>query len=268
MTEETTNDDVLIEQAEGIILITLNRPRARNAINRAMSDAIAETMQRADTDPAVRAMVITSSTSTSFCAGADLKETAQGVDLYASTGPLASWGLAGSTARTPSVPVIAAVEGQALGGGFEIVLAADIVVASSEASFGLPEVRVGLMPGAGGAVRLPRQLPRKVAMDMMLTRETLSAGRAYSLGLVSRLTDPGSAHREAYSVAEAIANGAPLAVRATKEVALELNEGVESDETTRWQRNEKVFGRIMASNDAREGTEAFSEKREPVWAGL
>lgn len=259
--------DALVAVEDGIMTITLNRPKAMNAVSLEMSDAVAAAMEQADTDPGVRVVIITSSSTKAFCAGADLKATSQGQALFDADGPHGSWGLAGATRRTPAVPVIAAVEGLALGGGFEIALAADILVASTASSFGLPEVTVGLMAGAGGAVRLPGQLPQKVAMTMLLTGEQLDAEQAHQLGLISRLVEPGSADAEAQRLAQRIASAAPLAIRATKAVALDLRDGVQADQRAGWERNESEFGRVMASADAAEGTTAFREKRCPVWTG-
>lgn len=258
---------VHFEVSNGIASIVLNRPDAMNAINREVSDVIAGVMQRADTDPEIKAVVIGSSHPKVFCAGADLAALSKGIAVYDTDGPNASWGLAGCTARTPAVPVIAAVDGAALGGGFEIALAADILIASSSATFGLPEVQVGLIAAAGGVVRLPRQLPRKVALDVLLTGERLDAERAYGLGLVSRLAEPGEAVDTAMEVAARIAGHAPLAVRSSKSTALELVDGVERDEVSRWERSHEAFAAILETDDAREGATAFKEKRTPSWTG-
>jgi crotonobetainyl-CoA hydratase len=256
-----------ISAASGVLTVLLDRPEAKNAINVAMSDAVGAAMERADTDPQIHAVVIASAHEGIFCAGADLKATSRGEPSFAADGPFGSWGLAGSTARTPSVPVIAAVEGLALGGGFEICLSADLLVASPSASFGLPEVSVGLMAGAGGAVRLPDQLPRKVALDMLLTGRRLAAEEAHRLGLVSRLAEPGRALATAQEIAATIAGHAPLAVRATKATALNLIDGVERAQQERWQRNATEFEAVLVSADAAEGTAAFRDKRAPLWAG-
>jgi crotonobetainyl-CoA hydratase len=251
----------------GVLTVLLDRPEAKNAINVAMSDAIGAAMERAETDPCIHAVVIASAHEGIFCAGADLKATSRGEPSFAADGPYGSWGLAGSTARTPSVPVIAAVEGLALGGGFEICLAADLLVATPTASFGLPEVSVGLTAGAGGAVRLPGQLPRKVALDLLLTGRRLDADEAHRLGLVSRLVEPGRALATARQIATTIAGHAPLAVRATKATALDLVNGVERGQLNRWERNAGEFEAVLASVDAAEGTAAFRDKRAPQWTG-
>lgn len=256
-----------ITETSGVLTVLLDRPEAKNAINVAMSDAIGAAMERADTDPGIHAIVIASAHEGIFSAGADLKATSRGEPSFAEDGPYGSWGLAGSTARTPAVPVIAAVEGLALGGGFEICLAADLLIASPTASFGLPEVSVGLMAGAGGAVRLPDQLPRKVALDLLLTGRRLDADEAHRLGLVSRLVEPGCALTTAQEAAATIAGHAPMSVRATKATALDLIDGMERGHLDRWQRNTAEFDAVLASEDATEGTTAFREKRAPQWTG-
>lgn len=266
-TSSDLKQPVHIEVEDGIASVVFNRPDAMNAVNREVSDAIATLMQQAGSDPEIKAVVLSSAHPKVFSAGADLASLSQGVEVYDTDGPNASWGLAGCTSRTPAVPVIAAVDGAALGGGFEIALAADILVASSAANFGLPEVQVGLIAAAGGAVRLPRQLPVKVAMDMLLTGERLNAERAHALGLVSRLTEPDAAFDTAMEVAARIASHAPLAIRASKATALELTGGVPREEMQRWQRNNQEFATILATDDAREGATAFTEKRTPQWSG-
>lgn len=252
---------------DGVLIITLDRPEAMNAINRDLSNSVATAMRRADEDPAIKAVIICSAHPKVFCAGADLESVSRGIPLFAQGGPNAPWGLAGCTSKTPEIPVIAAIEGLALGGGFEIALAADILIASSSASFGLPEVQVGLIAGAGGTVRLPRQIPQKVALDLMLTGERLPAERAAALGLVSRLVEPGQALSAATEVGARIAGNAPLAVKASKSTALDLIDGVEREEIARWERNGVEFKTVLSSQDAQEGPSAFTEKRPPRWVG-
>lgn len=256
-----------ITVTSGVMTVLLNRPETKNAINLQMSDAVGAAMEQADTDTRIQVVLIASAHEGIFCAGADLKATSRGEPSFAEDGPYESWGLAGCTARTPSVPVIAVVEGLALGGGFEICLAADLLVASESAAFGLPEVGVGLMAGAGGAVRLPSQLPRKVALDLLLTGRRLSAEEAHRLGLISRIVEQGTALTEAQKVAATIAGNAPLAVRASKATALDLVDGVERAQLDRWQRNTLEFAAVLDSDDAAEGAAAFRDKRAPQWTG-
>lgn len=256
-----------ISQRDGIVTLLLNRPKAKNAINFETSQAIANAMNDVEANPEIRAVVIGSAVEGVFSAGADLVEASQGKPSYDMDGPNAAWGLAGITEKTPRVPVIAAVDGLAMGGGFEIALAADILVASEAAFFALPEVKVGLMAGAGGAVRLPGQLPQKIAMDMLLTGRIMKADEAHRLGLISRLVEPGAALEVAQEVATTISRNAPLGVAGSKATLLNLQDGVEQAHVSRWERNAAEFAFIMASADAQEGTTAFAEKREPVWSG-
>lgn len=256
-----------ISQQNNIVTILLNRPEAKNAINFEVSQAIANVMNEVESNPAIRAVVVGSAVEGVFSAGADLVEASQGKPSYDMDGPNAVWGLAGLTEKTPRVPVIAAVDGLAMGGGFEIALASDILVASHAATFTLPEVKVGLMAGAGGAVRLPGQLPQKIAMDMLLTGRTMKAEEAHRLGLISRLVDVGAALDTALNVAATISENAPLGVAGSKATVLNLREGVEQAQISRWERNATEFAFVMASADAQEGTTAFAEKREPAWSG-
>ncbi|MGW6174199.1 crotonase/enoyl-CoA hydratase family protein [Arthrobacter sp. NPDC055138] len=257
----------LVETSDRVMTITLNRPEAFNAVNMEMSNLVAEALERAEHDDDVRVVIIRGAGTKAFCSGADLKAVSRGEELFDAEGRYGDWGLAGCTERTIAKPVIAAVEGIAYGGGFEVALAADIVVASSAAKFALPEVKVGLVAGAGGAVRLPRQLPLKVAMDLLLTGEPLGAERAYSFGLVSRLTAPGETYAEALRLATQISKNAPLSLQASKKVAVQLEAGRAGTEEAGWKTNSVEFHRILASNDAKEGAAAFAEKRAPQWTG-
>lgn len=258
---------VNISQEHGVVTILLNRPEAKNALNFEVSQTIANTMNKIEQDPEVRVVVVGSAVGGVFSAGADLVEASQGKPSYDMDGANAPWGLAGMTAKTPQVPVIAAVDGLAMGGGFEIALAADILVASDAATFALPEVKVGLMAGAGGAVRLPGQLPRKIAMDLLLTGRIMHADEAHRLGLISRLVEPGTTLDVAAEIAATITKNAPLGVRGSKLTLLDLQDGIERDQVGRWQRNANEFGRILESADAQEGATAFREKRAPSWSG-
>ncbi|AUI50599.1 enoyl-CoA hydratase-related protein [Arthrobacter crystallopoietes] len=257
----------LVETVNQVMTITLNRPEAFNAVNMEMSNLVAEAMASAENDNDVRVVVIRGTGGKAFCAGADLKAVSRGEELFDSQGKYGEWGLAGCTGRTISKPVIAAVDGIAYGGGFEVALAADIIVASSTTRFALPEVKVGQLAGAGGAVRLPRQLPLKVAMDMLLTGEPISAERAHAFGLVSRLTEPGCAYADALKLAKAISRNAPLSLQSTKKVAVQLDTGRAGTEKAAWNVNSVEFPAILASNDAKEGATAFAEKRAPHWTG-
>jgi crotonobetainyl-CoA hydratase len=268
MTQITTLDQAVVQERDGhVLVLRINRPEALNAINREVSTSIAAGLREADRDPAIRAVVITGTGDKAFCAGADLKALARGESLWPEGEELAGFGFAGCTERLIGVPVIAAVNGLAFGGGLEIALAADIIVADPQARFAVPEVTRGIIPGAGGAVRLPRQLPTKVAQWMLLTGEPIDARRAYDLGLVSVLSEKGGALERALEVAATIAGNAPLAVRATQEIYRVPLGGLPSDELAAWRLNNEAVPRVQASRDAMEGARAFAERRRPEWEG-
>jgi enoyl-CoA hydratase len=249
---------VLVDSAAGVVVITINRPEARNAINRAASEAIAEAIDRLDSDAALSVGILTGAGG-HFCAGMDLKAFMRGERVE-----LEGRGLAGLAERPPHKPLIAAVEGYALAGGFEIALACDLIVAAENAQFGIPEVRRGLIAGSGGLLRLPQKMPRQIAMEYALTGRMMSAADAGRWGLVNRLTPAGDALEAARSLAaEIIANG-PLAVAMTKKVIDEAPAWPAGDV---WPRQREILERVISSNDAREGALAFAEKRAPVWSG-
>ncbi len=251
-------DAVLTEAADGIGLITINRPQARNAVNGEVARGIAAAIDDFDARGDVRVLVLTGAGG-SFCAGMDLK------GFLAGDAPVAPGrGFAGITERPPVKPVIAAVEGYALAGGFEIVLACDLVVASEEARFGLPEVRRGLVAGAGGLLRLARRIPYHLAMEIVLTGEYVPAARLADAGLVNRLAAPGQALAEARELAALVAQGAPLALAASKRVVVE---SADWDSHEAFARQGDIISPIFGSADAMEGAVAFAEKRAPVWRG-
>jgi crotonobetainyl-CoA hydratase len=253
----------LAERQGHVLVITLNRPEAMNAVNADVSTAVGEAIEQADKDAEVRAVVLTGAGERAFCAGADLKALSRGEDISAPGHP--EWGFAGYVRHLISKPTIAAVNGFALGGGTELALASDIVVAAEPARFGLPEVTRGLFAAAGGVFRLPVQIPRKIAMEMMFTGEPVSAERALALGLVNHVVPDGSALEAALAIAAKISANAPLAVQASKRLATGLEEGALPDEELTWRRNDDELATIFASQDAAEGTRAFAEKRPPVW---
>jgi enoyl-CoA hydratase len=256
--EATMADAVLAEAADGVGVITINRPQARNAVNGEVARGIAAAIEDFDARSDVRVLVLTGAGS-SFCAGMDLK------GFLAGDAPVAPGrGFAGITERPPVKPVIAAVEGYALAGGFEIVLACDLVVASEEASFGLPEVRRGLVAGAGGLLRLARRIPYHLAMEIVLTGEHFPAARLAEAGLVNRLTAAGQALAGARELAARIAPGAPLALAASKRVVVE---SADWDSAEAFARQGDIIGPVFGSADAMEGAVAFAEKRAPVWRG-
>ncbi|MFA1546052.1 crotonase/enoyl-CoA hydratase family protein [Actinomadura chokoriensis] len=251
-------DEVLVEHADGVAVVTINRPEARNAVNRAVSDGIAAALEEFESRKDLTVAILTGAGGT-FCSGMDLKAFVAGENV---THP--ERGLAGITLRPPAKPVIAAVEGYALAGGCEVALACDLIVAAEDARFGLPEVKRGLVAGAGGLVRLPRRVPRGVAMRLALTGEPVTAAETGRYGLVTEITAPGKALEGARALAGAIAANAPLAVAATKRI-LDAQADWASDEA--FGRQEEIIRPVLASADAREGAIAFAEKRPPVWRG-
>lgn len=252
-------DAVLSEfRADGITVITLNRPEARNAVNRVVAEGVAAALDELDRRDDQVVGVITGAGG-SFCSGMDLK-----AFLMGETPSIEGRGLAGITEAPPRKPVIAAVEGYALAGGCEIALACDMVVAASDAKFGIPEVKRGLVAAAGGLLRLPRRIPYSVALEIALTGDFLDADRAHTYGLVNRVTEPGAALDGALALARAIAANGPLAVRATKEIVANAPNWPADEE---WQRMREIAGPVMESDDAREGARAFAEKRAPRWTG-
>jgi crotonobetainyl-CoA hydratase len=257
----------LAELHDHVLLLTLNRPEARNAVNLALTVAVGEALDYADATPEVWAVIVTGAGDKAFCAGADLKEAAAGRLTDPSDQRLTAWGFAGYVSHHIAKPIIAAVNGFALGGGTEIVLASDLAVAVDSATFGLPEVRRGIFAGAGGAFRLPRQIPPKIAMEVMLTGAPLSAERALMLGLVNRVVPAESLLDSAFELADAICGNAPLAVQTSKRIARGITDGQIAAEDGDWARTAAEGTRLMRSADAMEGMRAFAEKRAPVWQG-
>jgi len=248
---------VLVEQRDRILIITINRPNARNAVNAAVSMGLADAMDRLDGDEGLSVGILTGAGG-SFSAGMDLKAFARGENVVVEGRGM------GFTERPPAKPLIAAVEGYCLAGGCELALATDLIVASKESAFGIPEVKRGLVAAGGGLVRLPQRIPYAIAMELALTGENLSAERAHELGLVNELAEPGSALEAAIGLAERISANGPLAIAATKRVIIEAPTH-SPDEVWSWQR--KLLTPVFTSNDAREGAVAFAEKRAPQWTG-
>jgi len=251
-------DSVTVHQIEGVQVISINRPQVRNAINRAVSEAVAAAVDELDERTDLTLGIITG-TGGNFCTGMDLKAFLAG-ELVALPGR----GLAGFIQRPPRKPMIAAVEGWAVAGGFEIALACDLIVAARDARFGLPEVRRGLVAAAGGLLRLPRRIPPAIAKQLALTGEPLSAADASRLGLANELTEPGQALDGALDLARRITPNGPLAVRTTKQI---LDQALDWTVAEGFSRQEPMVAQILASADAREGAAAFAEKRPPAWTG-
>jgi len=255
--QEANEPEVLVEQRDRILIITINRPKAKNAVNSAVANGLAAAVDRLDDDPGLSVGILTGAGG-SFCAGMDLKAFARG-EL-----PIVEGRGMGFTERPPVKPLIAAVEGYALAGGTELALATDLIVASTDSAFGIPEVKRGMVAGGGGLLRLPQRIPSAIAMELALTGENLSAERAHALGMVNVLADPGSALDAAIALAEKIAANGPLAVAATKQIIVESRGW--SPETMFAEQN-KLMAPVFSSNDAKEGAIAFAEKRPPKWTG-
>ncbi|MFC7676948.1 crotonase/enoyl-CoA hydratase family protein [Mycolicibacterium sp. GCM10028919] len=259
---ETAAPGALTERRGNVLLITLNRPEARNAINASVSIAVGDALAEAQNDPEVRAVVITGAGQT-FCAGADLKAIARRENLYHPEH--GEWGFAGYVQHVIDKPTIAAVNGTALGGGTEMALASDLVVAEERTKFGLPEVKRGLIAAAGGVFRIVDHLPRKVAMEMIFTGEPMTSADALKWGLINQVVPDGTVVDAALALAERITVNAPLAVWASKRVALGVDEGAITGEQAGWTRTMREMGAVLRSADAKEGPMAFAEKRPPVW---
>ncbi|MFZ4604229.1 MAG: crotonase/enoyl-CoA hydratase family protein [Caulobacterales bacterium] len=250
--------DVLYETTNGVAVITLNRPEAKNALNGAVMDGLRSAFANVASDPDVRVAILTGAGGI-FCSGMDLKAFARGEKIDGSGLPFSS-----QNRLVLDKPLIAAVEGFCLAGGFEVALSCDLIVASEAAKFGLPEVKRGLIAAGGGLVRLPRQAPWRVAMELVLTGEAVGADRMAHFGIVNRLAPAGEALSVALQLAAAIAANGPLAIAASKRVMLQ-SAGLSEDEALAQQASE--VGPVFASNDAKEGATAFAEKRPPVWRG-
>jgi enoyl-CoA hydratase len=251
-------EPVLVERRGAVQVVTINRPEARNALDAAVARGVAAAVDELDASPDLRAGVLTGAGGT-FSAGMDLKAFLRG-----ETPAIEGRGLCGITMTPPRKPLVAAVEGWALAGGFELVLACDLVVAGRTARFGVPEVQRSLVAAAGAALLLPERIPRAVALELLLTGQPVDAERSAAVGLVNRVVDEGAALAEAVALAEVIAANGPLAVAASKQIALAAP-GWPAEE--RWARQEALVRPVFESDDAREGAVAFGERRPPQWRG-
>lgn len=252
------SDEVLVERRDRILIITINRPEVRNAINTAVAEAIAAAIDELDGTPKLSLGILTGAGGT-FCAGMDLKAFVAG-----QRSSLPGRGFGGITEAPPTKPLIAAVEGYALAGGCELVLACDLVTAADNAKFGIPEVKRGLVAAAGGLMRLQHRIPPHVAMELALTGDFLDASDAHRYGLVNRLTPAGGALDAALGLADKIAANGPLAVAASKRIIVESADWSSAD---MWERQAALIEPVFHSADAIEGAKAFAEKRPPVWQG-
>lgn len=252
------SDEVLVERRGAVQVITINRPEAKNALNLGVAQGIAAAVDELDASDELRVGVLTGAGGV-FSAGMDLKAFLRG-----ESPAIEGRGLCGITQAPPRKPLIGAVEGWALAGGFELLLACDLVVAATTARFGVPEVKRSLVAAGGAALHLPRRLPPAVALELLLTGDPISAERAAEVGLVNRVTDEGGALDGAVALGETIAANGPLAVAATKEVARQTVDWTLAD---MWAKQEPIIRPVFSSEDAKEGATAFAEKRAPVWKG-
>jgi enoyl-CoA hydratase len=253
-----TDQAVLTERRERVLLITINRPDQRNAVNAAVAVGIAAALDELDADAELSIGIITGA-GKGFCSGMDLKAFVAGERPYAE-----DRGFAGITQRASAKPLIAAIEGFAVAGGLEVALSCDLIVAARGARLGIPEVKRSLVAAGGGLLRLPRVLPRNIAMEMALTGDPIVAERGHELGLVNRLAEPGAAVETALELAARIAQNGPLALAASKRI---LNESVDWPDSEFFTRQAEISGPVMDSEDAREGATAFAQKRAPAWKG-
>jgi len=251
------SEEVLTSEEDGILVVTINRPDAKNAMTKAAAEGIAAAMDRLDSDDNLRVGILTGAGGT-FCSGMDLKGFLRG-----ESPSVEGRGFGGVVQQPPEKPLIAAVEGYALAGGLELMIACDLVVASAGAKFGIPEVKRGLVAAAGGVMMLPDQIPERIAMELELTGDFIDAPRAYELGLINRVTDGDALSGAKELAARIVANG-PLAVRVSKQV-IKQSRGWPMDE--RYKRQTQLIAPVFVSEDAREGAAAFAEKRAPNWKG-
>lgn len=251
------SDEVLVERRGRTLIITINRPEARNAFNLAVAQGLADAMDELDDTPELSVAIVTGAGG-NFCAGMDLK------GFMAGEMPFVEGRGVGFTERPPRKPVIAAVEGYALAGGTEIVLATDLVVAAKNAKFGIPEAKRGLVAAGGGLLRLPKRIPYQKAMELALTGDSFTAEEASDWGFVNVLTEPGEALAGALALAERITANGPLAIAVSKEVIMKSRDWTEAE---MWKKQTELIAPVFSSKDAMEGATAFAEKRKPNWTG-
>jgi enoyl-CoA hydratase len=256
--EQTSTDApaVLTERRGSVLIITLNRPQVRNAVNTALAEGVAEALDSLDADDTLTAGVVTGAGGF-FCAGMDLGAFAKGESPW-----VEGRGFGGITQRAADKPLIAAIEGFAVAGGLEIALSCDLIVAAKGAKLGIPEAKRSLVAAGGGLLRLPKRMPYHVVMELALTGDPLPAERFHELGVVNRLADPGAALDVALELAAALAQNGPLALIASKKI---IEQQFDWSTEEMWTRQGEIAGPVMTSEDAREGATAFKEKRAPVW---
>jgi enoyl-CoA hydratase len=250
--------EVIVEHEDGLVVITINRPDQRNAVNRAVSYGVCAAVDELDARPDLHVGILTGAGG-NFCSGMDLKAFLRGEVTR-----VEGRGILGIALTPPKKPLIAAVEGYALAGGFESMLACDLAVAAQDAKFGLPEAKRGLAAAAGGLLRLPRLIPARIAMEMALTGDMMGAERLHAYGLLNELTEPGGALAAARALAGRILANAPLSLAASKRVIVESRDWPLAE---MFARQQEITESVLASLDAREGAAAFAERRAPVWRG-
>ena len=249
---------VLTDVADGVMTITINRPAAKNAVNKDVAVGIAAALDQLDADENTHVVILTGAGGT-FCSGMDLKAFVTGETPY-----VEGRGFAGMVQRSTDKPLIAAVEGYALAGGCELAITCDLIVAADNSKFGIPEVKRGLAAAAGGLVRLPRQISSRVAMEMALTGDFMDADRALSLGLINQVAPAGEALAQAKALAAKIAENGPLAVKRSKQV---IKESIDWSQGEMFEKQQEIVNPVFSSEDAIEGATAFAEKRKPNWKG-
>jgi crotonobetainyl-CoA hydratase len=254
----------LVDRVDHTMVVTINRPEVSNAVDAAVSAIVGDALEEADRDPDVRVVVLTGAGDRAFCAGIDLAALARGERVFAPG--RGRWNFAGYVNHVIAKPTIAAVNGIAYGGGLELVLASDLALSARSARFALPEVKRGIIAAAGGAFRIAEQLPKKLALHLLLTGEPIDANTAYSHGLLNAVVPDGTVLDAALDLAGRIAANAPLAVQASKRIAHGITDGATPD-SARWQQTYAELNAVLASEDAKEGPKAFAEKRAPVWRG-
>ena len=252
------SDEVLVDVADGIMTVTINRPDAKNAVNKAVADGIAAAMEELDNNDDIRVAILTGAGG-GFCSGMDLKAFVTGEFPI-----VPGRGFAGLVEKPPQKPLIAAVEGFALAGGLEVMISCDLVVVAEKARLGIPEVKRGLAAAGGGLIRLPNQIPERLAMEMALTGDFISAARASEVGLINRVVPDGTALEAAKELAATICANGPLAVRISKQV---MTESKDWSSAEMWEKQQSMVMPVMTSEDAIEGATAFAEKRAPNWKG-
>ncbi|MEP5762976.1 MAG: crotonase/enoyl-CoA hydratase family protein [Halieaceae bacterium] len=252
------SDEVLTSIEDGVLIVTLNRPQAKNAANKALAEGVAAAMDELDSNDELRVAILTGAGGT-FCSGMDLKAFVSG-----ETPQIEGRGFAGLTESSPKKPLIGAVEGYALAGGLELAISCDLIVAADDSMFGIPETKRGLAAAAGGLVKLPRQIPPRVAMELALTGDFISAQRAHELGLINHVVPAGTALDAAKELAAKIAANGPLAVASSKAVIQSQSDWAQDE---MFKKQNDIVNPVFFSEDAIEGATAFAEKRAPNWKG-